>query len=199
MSGLEVGAVVAVVIWLAAQTLVLVLAIRQIALLTARMDRAGAGPIIFGMPDDGPPVGKAVPDVVLEELPQLQIGLVHVVLLSATCTPCREMAAQLRHQRLPGEEKIIALVPGRERLAESLIAMLSSQFTSVRDPVATEIATILQITRVPFALTLRDGFVIAKSPVLDSVEDLVQFLTKSVSQLNGSASGIQKGSQHVYH
>lgn len=187
MSGLEIGAVVGIAAWLGVLTLVLVLVIRQVTLVTARVDRASPVPIL-GLPDDGPTIGAPLPDAVVQEVPQLAAGVAHLVLLSATCNPCREMAEQMRAEHFPPGEKLIALVPGREHLADGVIAMLPQSFRAIRDPMATEVAGLLQLETVPFAMTARDGVVAAKAPILTSIDDLTRFRGVANSRVNGHRS-----------
>lgn len=184
MSGLEIGAVVGAAVWLGVLTLALVLVVRQVALVTARVDLASPGPIM-GLPDDGPAIGASLPDAVVREIPQLASGVAHLVLLSATCNPCRVMAEQMREEHFSPGEKLIALVPGREHLADGVIAMLPQRFDAIRDPAATEVASLLQLESVPFAMTARDGVVAAKAPILTSIDDLTRFLAVTGSKVNG--------------
>lgn len=175
MSGLEAAALFIVATWLGLLTLVIVLMVRQIALITERIDQTGVPQYI----DDGPALQSRVPDVVLNAVPQLNTGTTNLLLLSATCTPCRQLAEELQHKVLPKTAAAVALVPGREELADSIVALLPSAVQTVRDPEATEVAQILELQRVPSAIVIERGTVIAKAPPVNSADELLSFLTEN--------------------
>lgn len=158
MNGLSIVVLGLVGLWLALLTFVLILVIRQIALLTVRLSVNGQA---FSLANDGPEVGSNVSEEILSTLPVLERKRTHVLLISATCAPCRELVTELSEHRF--EPSVIALVAGREELAEGLIALLPSNFQVVRDPQATTVAQALNVKSTPFALTLEDGTVSRKA------------------------------------
>lgn len=175
MSGIGLAAIVLVGAWLGILTLVVVLLVRQVGLLGVRLDLSGPP---YEPENDGPEIGSQLPEDVISTLPQLRTGRAYLVLLSATCTPCRELAAELRDQQLPRGQDLIALVPGRAELAESLVATLPPGMTVVRDPHATALAKNLQIESVPFALGVENGVIVgrARIPYLRRGVDLARFM-----------------------
>ncbi len=92
MSALAIAALVLVCIWLGVLTLVVVLLVRQIGLLTVRLSVASQA---FSLDDDGPEVGIDLPEEVTSVLPELKEGRAYLLLISAGCTPCRELVADL--------------------------------------------------------------------------------------------------------
>lgn len=182
MSGLVIAALIVTCAWLAVLTLVQVLIIRQIALLTVRTSGAGrAAPPVedgFSFKDDGPQVGSSIPDEVASTLPSLRRGRESLLLLSATCAPCRELAADLSKSRvrLSG----VALVPGSTDLADALVDLLPPGLRVLRDPEATRLANALQIRSTPFAITTNEGRVSGKS-YISSKDDLLE-LTKGLRE-----------------
>lgn len=166
MSGLELVALVAAGIWMAILSLVLVLVVRQLGVLTVRLDATSP---VTARSDDGPEIGSTVPEEVVEALPELRGGVRYLVLMAATCAPCREVAAELGGRSL--DSRFVALVPGREELADGLIGMLPDGLRVVRDPVATGVAESLGITSTPFAVEVEDGVVGGKAYV-SSASDL---------------------------
>ncbi|WP_273844897.1 hypothetical protein [Rubrobacter calidifluminis] len=192
MSGLEIAALAAACIWLGALTLVLMLVIRQISLLTLRLSRVGhAVPQQaedgFSLADDGPEVGSDVPDEVASILPELRRQKGFLVLMSATCTPCRELAAELGRSR--PELPIVALVPGsRAALVDALVDLLPSGTRVLRAPEATRLAETLKIQSTPFAVAVNEGRVVGKS-YLYSKADLVA-LAKDVQEQEPNVSRI---------
>src|SRR5919205_3143369 len=113
MSALAVAALVLVCIWLGVLTLVVVLLVRQIGLLTVRLSVASQA---FSLDDDGPEVGIDLPEEVTSVLPELKEGRAYLLLISAGCTPCRELVADLGGHRFG--QRVVALVPGREEQAK---------------------------------------------------------------------------------
>jgi hypothetical protein len=95
------------------------------------------------------------------------------VLISANCTPCRELVAGIHQHDF--EQTIVALVPGREELADELVALLPSGIRAVRDPEATELAQVLDIQSTPFAVEVERGAV-TKKAYLYGASDLVEFV-----------------------
>lgn len=157
MTGLAIAALVVVGTWLGVLTLVTILTVRQIGLLTLRVARPGDQ---FSLAADGPKLGSAIPPEVAATVPELARGHTHLVLLSATCTPCRERAAELGRHRLP--PRTIALIPGPAELADGVAALLPRGVSIVRNPAAGHIADALQIKSAPFAVAVEDGTVTGK-------------------------------------
>ncbi|HEX5973564.1 MAG TPA: hypothetical protein VFY57_00265, partial [Rubrobacteraceae bacterium] len=82
MSALAVTALVLVCVWLGALTLVAVLLVRQIGLLTVRLNVASQTLSL----DDGPEVGSDVPEEVASVLPGRDERS-YLLLVSAGCQP----------------------------------------------------------------------------------------------------------------
>ena len=170
MSGLGTVALVAACIWMGVLTLVLVLVIRQIALLTVRLSNANHMPAQqmedgFSPEDDGPQVGDDVPDEMIAVLPELENDEGLVLLMSATCMPCRELAADLgrRSDELP-RLPTVALVPGSDvTLVDALVDLLPKDMRVVNDPDATQFANALKIKSTPFGIAVNEGKVVGKS------------------------------------
>lgn len=180
MSTLGTIALVLAALWMGALTLAIVLTIRQVAILMVRLDRLGEGvgfPTAFYDPmAEGPEIGSRLPEEVSRALPELGSGMTHLLLLSATCGPCQDLAAGLGKAGVPKQGRVLALVPGRREMADALAATLPSGVRQIRDPDATALAHKLSIQRVPFALLIESGTVTAKAPPMDSTEDLIQFM-----------------------
>lgn len=200
MSGLGTIALVLAAIWMGLLTLAVVLTIRQVAILMVRLDRLGEGVGAIGSFYDpmaeGPEIGSRLPDEVARSLPELGSGTTHLLLLSATCGPCRDMAEGLGRAGIPKEGRVLALIPGRRELADGLVAMLPAGVRHVRDPQATALARGLSIQRVPFALRVESGTVTAKAPPLDSTADLIQFIEKRATDPGLAAARVDGGHGH---
>jgi hypothetical protein len=171
MSGLAVVALVLACIWLGILTLVVVLLVRQIGLLTVRLSVAGQAP---DLDHDGPEVGSNVPEEVASALPEVGGERAYVLLISASCTPCRELAAGIRQHHF--EQTVVALVPGDEELADELAALLPPGVRAVRDPEARRLAGALGISSTPFAVEVERGTVTRKAYLYDGASDLMEFL-----------------------
>lgn len=172
MSALAVAALVLVCIWLGALTLVVVLLVRQIGLLTVRLSIASEA---MSLDDDGPEVGSGIPEVVASVLPDQGEERAFLVLISSTCTPCRELVADLQGEHR-FEQKIVALVPGPEELASELSVLLPSGVRAVLDPQATELAEALDLESTPFALEVEGGTVTRKAFLHGGASALIEFV-----------------------
>jgi hypothetical protein len=171
MSGVAVAALVLVCVWLGVLSLVVVLLVRQIGLLTVRLSVASQA---LSLDNDGPEVGSKLPDEVVSALPALEGERAYVVLLSATCDPCRELVSDIGERHF--EQTIVALVPGREQMAGELASLLPSGMQAVLDPEASRLAEALKIHSTPFALETADGTVTRKAYLHGGAADLVEFV-----------------------
>jgi hypothetical protein len=178
MNTLAIAALVLVCAWLGILTLVVVLLVRQIGLLTVRLSVAGEA---MSLDDDGPEVGSSVPEDVASVLPDQAEEHAYLLLISSTCTPCWELVANLGEHRF--EQKIVALVPGREELASELAALLPPGMRVVLDPEATRLAGALQLESTPFALEVERGTVTRKAYLHEGASDLIAFVESG----NGAA------------
>ena len=194
---------VVVGIWLGVLTLVIILTIRQIALLTVRLSMVNTVPDApvftddtFSLADDGPDVGSSIPEEVvslLPGLPELVEGRAYVLLISATCTSCRKLAAELRGHRF--QRPVIALVPGSEELARGLVQLLPAGMHIVRNPEATRVAKSLQIRSTPFAVAIENG-TITKKAYMYHAADFVEFVDGKEAPM---ANGHVRNTKEVAH
>jgi hypothetical protein len=171
MSALAITALVLVCAWLGVLTLVVVLLVRQIGLLTVRLSVASQ---TLSLDDDGLEVGSRVPEDVASVLSDLEEDRCYLLLISAGCTPCRELVVDLNEHRF--EQKILALVPGREEQASQLAALLPSGIRVVLDPEATELAESLELESTPFAIEVEGGTVTRKTYLHEGASDLIAFV-----------------------
>ena len=171
MSALAVAALVLVCVWLGVLTLVAVLLVRQVGLLTVRLSAAGQA---LAVENDGPEVGSYVPEDALSALPDLTAERAYLLLISAGCTPCRELVADIGDRSF--EQTIVALVPGAEEQASELASLLPSGIRAVLDPEAAGLAEILGLQSTPFALEVERGIVTRKAYLYEGASDLIEFV-----------------------
>lgn len=98
-----------------------------------------------------------------------------LLLMSATCQPCREVAGAMNTAGLPSDVQPLVLLTGGGRPADELESLIAGASRAiVRDPQATQIAEGLSIVSTPFALSISNGLVRAKSYVrtLDDLQEL---------------------------
>jgi hypothetical protein len=158
--------------WLCVLTLAVLLCIRQIALLGIRLDQSSGA---FSFAADGPELGSRISAGAETTLPELARGRVFAVLISATCSPCREFASDLAKHRF--DDSVVALLSGPRELADGLEGLLASTgIRVVRDPEAHTVAAALEIQSTPFAVRIEDGTVSAKS-YLNRIADLQLLMT----------------------
>jgi hypothetical protein len=183
MNTLETMALIVVGLWLGALTLVVILSVRQIGLLSVRLSRVNG---TFSFADDGPEVGSRVPEEVIATSPELEHGRTSLLLLSATCGPCRELATELSGHRF--ERAVTALITGNEELADGLVALLPPGIGIVRDPDAGHLAKALQVKSSPFALVVEDGTIIRKAYMYRPIDFLSLVEGESTSDRGTHAS-----------
>lgn len=171
MSALAVAALVLVCIWLGVLTLVAVLLVRQVGLLTVRLSVAGQA---LAVENDGPEVGSNIPEDVTSALPDLEAERAYLLLISAGCTPCRELVADIGDRSF--EQTIVALVPGNEEQGSELALLLPSGIRAVLDPEAARLAETLKLQSTPFALEIERGKVTRKAYLYEGASDLIEFV-----------------------
>jgi hypothetical protein len=191
---LQTVAILALAVWLSGLTLVVLLLVRQLGLITLRLDagRDSSSPIV---PREGPDVGTELPATVLDRIPALHDGLSYLLLVSATCVPCHEIAPELDSVRIAG--RVIALVPGGDELATPFAELLPAHYDIVRDPGATEIANELDLDRTPFALEIDHGVVTGRAHLFGA-SDLQQLADARASSNAAEIAKLAKeGKRHA--
>jgi len=169
MSPLELTAVVVVAAWLAAVTLVTLLLVRQVGLVTVRLDRdlQGAAPV-----EDGLEVGDPVPEPVRAWLDG-RGGPQFILILGAVCGPCRELAADLEDRSVGSP--VLAIISGNPSSARTLQEALPAAIPSMLDPTAHAAVRALAISTTPFVFEVRGGRIAAKA-ALRGAEHLERFI-----------------------
>jgi hypothetical protein len=175
MSALAIAALVLVCAWLGVLTLVVMLLVRQVGLLTVRISMATQA---MSLDDDGPEIGSSLPEDVAEVMPEGERA--YLLLISADCDPCRELVAELDGHRF--EQKVVALVPGRQEQAAELAALLPPGVRVVLDPEATQLAESLDLESTPFALEVESGTVTRKVHVYGGASALFEFMESGNAQ-----------------
>ena len=169
MSALAIAALVLVCAWLGVLTFVVMLLVRQVGLLTVRLSMATQA---MSLDDDGPEIGSSLPEDVAEVMPEGERA--YLLLISAGCDPCRELVAELDGHRF--EQKVVALVPGRQEQAGELAALLPPGIRVVLDPEATQLTESLDLESTPFALEVESGTVSRKVHLFGGASALFEFV-----------------------
>lgn len=172
-------------LWLGVLTVVVVLVVRQIALLTARLSVTDGETFLA---NDGPLLDTAVPQEALSALPSLVHGQTQLLLLSGTCGPCRDLASELARRRFQSPGTVV-LASGRAELADALVALLPSGLRTLRDPEAARVARALHIQSTPFAVLIEDGVVKAKTYVHESA-NLISLVDEDETTTHASVEAI---------
>lgn len=162
MSSFAITALVVASLWLAAASLAILALVRQVALLMLRLDRIEEGPSL-----DGVSVGSPMPDPVAAALPANDAMRVHVLVLSATCGPCRELADELALD--PPAQPVVALIGGDHEKAAAMGDRLPSPVCVVLDPEASRATDSLDLKTSPFMFTFEDGRVTDKASIRNAV------------------------------
>ena len=169
MSALAIAALVLVCAWLGVLTFVVMLLVRQVGLLTVRLSIATRA---TSLDEDGPEVGSSLPEDVAEVMPEKERA--YLLLISEGCDPCRELVAELDGHRF--EQKMVALVPGREEQAAELAALLPQDIKVVLDPEAIQLVESLDLESTPFVLEVEDGVVTRKVHLFGGASALIEFV-----------------------
>jgi hypothetical protein len=163
--------------WAAVISVALLATLRQLALYQLAIQAAGPA-FRFDVDSDGPVVGRTIPVKTLSSLRKhASFGEAStVVVISASCPPCRQIVEQLVESDLLERSAPIFLVPGRPNLAGAMATDLSNAgATVIVDPEAHELAQDLGITSTPFAVGFRAGIVAAKK-YIRGFDDLRAFV-----------------------
>lgn len=154
-------ALVALALWAAAATLAILVLIRQVSLISVRLD------LTMRLPDltdvgVGPELGQPI------ELTELRVASRYVlVAVTGTCTSCHDFVSDLKERRPDGlRDELVLLVAGRGRPVRDLLERVPDWVAHVvRDPVATQIGSRLGLSRTLVALHVVDGRLIGRSDV----------------------------------
>ena len=169
MSALAIVALVLACVWLGVLTFVVMLLVRQVGLLTVRVSIATRA---TSLDEDGPEIGTSLPEDVAEVMPEKERA--YLLLISEGCDPCRELVAELEGHRF--EQKMVALVPGREEQAAELAALLPQDIKVVLDPEAIQLVESLDLESTPFVLEVEDGIVTRKVHLFGGASALIEFV-----------------------
>jgi hypothetical protein len=126
----------------------------------------------MSLDDDGPDIGSSLPEDVAEVMPEGDQA--YLLLISEGCDPCRELVAELDGHRF--EQKVVALVPGRQEQAGELAALLPPGIRVVLDPEATQLTESLDLESTPFVLEVKSGTVNRKVHLYGGASALFEFL-----------------------
>jgi hypothetical protein len=172
MNTLETIAVVAAAVWMAVLSLVVLLLVRQIGILTVRL---GGGESQPQQAYSGIAIGSSLPDGVAQALPSLNGDVTYVLMLGASCPPCREVAAGLEKPARAG--RVIVALTGPDDLAAGFSDLLPGGIEVVRDPGASAVHDGLEAATTPFVVEVVDGTITGKA-VVRGAQHLLAFMTK---------------------
>lgn len=170
MSALEFVALVLTAVWLLLLTVVTLVLVRQVAILTVRLNRTGPS---MDLARDGLMIGSEIPPNVVAALPELSEGIVYLLMTSGTCAPCYEVVAEMCDMRIP--QTSVALVAGPAGAASELERLFPSAVRTIRDPQASELAKSLELHSTPYVLELEDKKVTGKA-FLHEAADLIRLI-----------------------
>jgi hypothetical protein len=166
---LEAVAILVASLWIAILTLISVLLVRQVGLLTVRLDRErDSGRVAT----DGLKLGTVAPEplrAVVEGLESPSFLLV----LGANCLPCRDLVAGL-DDGVSFDSPLVALVTGNEEIAAHLGRELPDGTIVVVGNTAQQIFDVLNLDTTPFIFELADR--ISGKTALRSAAHLISFI-----------------------
>ena len=178
-------------LWMSALTLVTLGLLRQIGLLTVRLDRErqASAPV-----NDGLAIGEDLPGEVLSQLAVDDDSVGYLLILGAVCAPCRELANDLQGRLL--SRPVTALVSGSQDLADSMAELLPSGVTVLRDTGEGELAKSLRIETSPFAFEIVAGKVHGKA-ILRGADHLLSFIQPPGNHVHGDGGAAALHVQEV--
>lgn len=183
---------VGLLVWLGLLTLLVLAAVRQVALLDVRMNKAqyeGQDPA-----DDGIDIGDALPRALATVAKLGDEGPSFVVLLSATCTTCADLAMELPSIR--SDASVTVMVAGRRDQAVPIVSAVPATMATVTDPDATRIANSLQIKTVPFVFEFRRDVLVAKA-ALRGADHLSRFIGEALEVSDDDVDASVFGSEQA--
>lgn len=157
MTVLEEAVLIAVSLWVLVLSIVILLLVRQLSLITVRLSLAVPH---VALDEDGPDVGTRVPEALLHAIPG-ESSIRDLIFLSATCSPCRSLASELAASALGAPTT--ALITGREEVARAVAELLPEEVEKVLDPLATDVATALDVSSMPFGIRVSGDVIEAKA------------------------------------
>lgn len=174
MTELETLALIVVAVWLGVLTVVSLLLIRQLGLVSVRLDRERDS---SGLVLDGLQIGNSVPEQISALAPAGSDRPFYVIVMGAVCGPCRDLVSDLGETVF--DAPVTALISGNAEAAGALAEMLPPGVTVIQDPVAEEAARALQVQTTPFCFEVKDGVVSGKA-VLRGAEHLRAFIEDGI-------------------
>ncbi len=183
MIELPIVALVFVGLWLGLLTFVVVLLVRQLGLITVRLENLDAQSA--ALPSLGPEIGTPIVPEIATLLPNQLSGPVPILFISSNCEPCRELIVDIRKQQVqvPG----IVLLTGNDAAAENLAGLLPPSLQVVRDPVASQLTEALQVRMKPFVVMVTENRVSYRSILNQAAE-----LNRLVAQGQGMAEPLPR-------
>lgn len=158
---MELAAWLVVAVWLTGLSVALLAVVRQVAVLQLH----ASAPVSSGYFDvhaDGPAVGSPVPDS-LRTASWYPGGDFVVMILSATCGPCREVVDELCRSGGP-DLPMYSFVAGRSEMAEPFVEQLTAGVAGHThgEPEASDVAQAFGVQSSPFALLVSEDVVAGK-------------------------------------
>ncbi|MFL5900074.1 MAG: hypothetical protein ACJ75S_02600 [Solirubrobacterales bacterium] len=167
MSQLGILAVVLISAWLGILSVVIALLVRQVALLTYRVD-----------PDyalDGLAVGRRIPSSISKLLPE---GSGSVLVLGVGCGACRELVDGLRGHVI--DEPLVAIIEGDELLAQTLVEALPENIQTLTGQSAEHAYSALGLQTTPFMFSVEHRKILRKD-VLRGLRHFLSLLPQSLA------------------
>lgn len=159
-------------VWALAMTVALLAAIRQISLISVRLDLQMRLPDLSEM-GDGPDAGMEVSIAALDEFGSDLV----VLALAGSCASCRRFV-----ESLPDESALpvalVVLLAGRGAPTRELAAQFPTWVSVIRDPQATAIGRELELSRTLVALQLQERQITGKADIT-TIDDLLSLVTAS--------------------
>jgi hypothetical protein len=181
----ELAAWLVVAAWLTGLSLAVLAVARQVAVLQLHASTPSTSGY-FDVHSDGPAVGSPVPDS-LRAASWYPGGDFVVMILSATCGPCREVVDELCRSGGP-DLPVHSFVAGRAEMAEPLLDQLAAELAGHAhgEPEASDVTQAFGVQSSPFALLVSDD-IVADKRYVRAASDVLELA--SADDRPGKATG----------
>lgn len=161
-------------IWLLVMTVAVMLCVRQLGALTARMEIVSLGSGV----GQGAALGFRISEDLARAHAALSVGRRVVLVASSSCASCRDLLQRIERGERPLSigrlDGVIGLLVGPDdasrQEAEDALSSLVNEI--VLDPLATAVAQALRMKTLPSALYLIDGVVAGTLMFVDRLEQI---------------------------
>lgn len=175
MGATGVIALISVCAWMLILSAAVILLIRQVGLITTRLDLFAAG-IAVSPAVSGPRIGEDASNALKDSGISAYGGDVYILYLSSHCATCRDIVATLPNELNGSVRSTVAVITGEERIATALADSLPKWMRSISGACAEELVADLHLSYAPFLVALNEHGIVTNKSHVFTTEDIKNFL-----------------------